>query len=144
MGLFRALICSCGRRQAPTGALTQPATPQDAQHPHCPACPSSVKPVAPVLGLSVQADMSRSESLAGTSSKERVTCLILSMPGLASPHRRQGCPALSHTKFSPAFSLPSLIVRNKNSIWAIKRQHLLNVCRLPETGPGSPFLLRLT
>lgn len=81
---------------------------------------------------------------AGTSSRGRVTCLTLSMAGLTSSHKRQGCPALSHIKFSPAFSLPNLIVRNKNSIWAIKRQHLLNVCRLPEIEPGSPLLLRLT
>lgn len=80
---------------------------------------------------------------AGTSSRERVTCLTLSMPRLTSPHRRWGCPVLSHIKFSPVFSLPSLTVRNKNSIWAIKRQYLLNVCRLPEIEPGSPFLLRL-
>lgn len=64
-GLFRALISRCGRRQAPTGALTQPASPQDALHPHLPACFSSAEPVAPVLGLSVQPDMSTSESLAG-------------------------------------------------------------------------------
>lgn len=83
-------------------------------------------------------------SPAGTISRERVTYLTLSMTGLTSPHRRQGCPALSHIKFSPAFSLPSLILRNKNSIWAIKRQHLLNVCRLPEIEPESRCLLRLT
>lgn len=31
--LSRALICSCGGRQAPAAALTQPTAPQDAQHP---------------------------------------------------------------------------------------------------------------
>lgn len=98
--------------------------------------------------------VSRHESLAdgehGTSSREWVTCLPLSMPGLISPHRRQGCPTLSHIKHSPAFSLPSLRIRNKNSIWAIKRQHLFkrqhlsNACRLPEIQLRSPFLLRLS
>lgn len=82
-------------------------------------------------------------SPASNSSREGVTTLTLSMPGLTSPHRRQGCSALSHIKFSPAFSLPSLIVMNKNNIWAIKRQHLLNVSRLPEIELGSPLLLRL-
>lgn len=130
-GLFRALICRCGRRQASAGALSLRL--------HKILCTHNSQPVPVQLTLLHQFWVSLCNqtwahlslwlvwghclpqaSPAGNSSRERVTSLTLSMPGLTSPHRRQGCPALSHIKFSPAFSLPSLIVMNKTASGLLK------------------------